>query len=48
MTSDLFDLTGGKALVTGSSMGIGLALARGLARALAQITTNIVAPEQIG
>lgn len=36
----LFDLTGRRALVTGSSQGIGLALARGLAEAGAEIVLN--------
>lgn len=36
----LFDLTGRTALVTGSSMGIGYALARGLAQSGAQIVLN--------
>ncbi len=36
----LFDLTGRTALVTGSSMGIGLALARGMAAAGARIVLN--------
>ncbi len=36
----LFDLTGRTALVTGSSMGIGLALARGLAQAGARVVLN--------
>ncbi|KZY46866.1 gluconate 5-dehydrogenase [Roseovarius sp. HI0049] len=36
----LFDLTGRTALVTGSSMGIGFALARGLAQAGAQLVLN--------
>jgi gluconate 5-dehydrogenase len=36
----LFDLTGRRALVTGSSQGIGLALARGLAAAGAQVVLN--------
>lgn len=36
----LFELTGQTALVTGSSMGIGLALARGLAEAGANILLN--------
>lgn len=36
----LFDLTGRTALVTGSSMGIGRALARGLAQAGARIVLN--------
>jgi gluconate 5-dehydrogenase len=37
---DLFDLTGRCALVTGSSQGIGLALARGLAAAGAAVVLN--------
>lgn len=37
---DLFDLTGRTALITGSSQGIGLALARGLARAGAEVVLN--------
>jgi gluconate 5-dehydrogenase len=36
----LFDLTGKRALVTGSSQGIGLALAQGLAGAGAQVVLN--------
>ncbi len=40
MTSPLFDLTGRRALVTGSSQGIGLALARGLAEHGAEIVVN--------
>ncbi len=40
MSLQLFDLTGKRALVTGSSQGIGLALARGLAAAGAQIVMN--------
>jgi len=36
----LFDLTGQTALVTGSSMGIGFALARGLAQAGARLVLN--------
>lgn len=36
----LFDLTGRTALVTGSSMGIGFALARGMAQAGAKIILN--------
>lgn len=36
----LFDLTGRRALVTGSTQGIGLALARGLAQAGAQVVLN--------
>ncbi|WP_443082479.1 SDR family oxidoreductase [Tabrizicola sp.] len=36
----LFDLTGRRALITGSSQGIGLALAQGLAGAGAQVVLN--------
>ncbi len=40
MSLKLFDLTGQRALITGSSQGIGLALARGLAAAGATIVLN--------
>ena len=40
MTNPLFDLTGKTALVTGSSQGIGLALAHGLADAGATVILN--------
>jgi len=40
MASKLFDLTGRTALITGSSQGIGLALARGLAAAGAAVVLN--------
>ncbi|MEH3023361.1 MAG: SDR family oxidoreductase [Pseudomonas oryzihabitans] len=40
MTTQLFDLTGRRALITGSSQGIGLALARGLAAAGAEVVLN--------
>jgi gluconate 5-dehydrogenase len=40
MTANMFALTGRLALVTGSSMGIGYALARGLGRAGASIVLN--------
>ncbi len=40
MSIELFSLSGRRALVTGSSQGIGLALAEGLARAGAQIILN--------
>lgn len=40
MKPNLFDLTGRLALVTGSSQGIGLALARGLADAGARVVLN--------
>jgi len=40
MTTHLFDLSGKQALITGSSQGIGLALAKGLASAGARIILN--------
>jgi gluconate 5-dehydrogenase len=40
MTLQIFDLTGLRALITGSSQGIGFALARGLAGAGAEIVLN--------
>ncbi|PWW04129.1 gluconate 5-dehydrogenase [Hoeflea marina] len=40
MSTDLFSLAGRRALVTGSSQGIGLALARGLMQAGAEIVLN--------
>ncbi|WP_026620789.1 gluconate 5-dehydrogenase (plasmid) [Ensifer sp. WSM1721] len=40
MSLALFDLTGRRALVTGSSQGIGFALARGLAEAGAEVILN--------
>ncbi len=40
MSLTLFDLRGKRALITGSSQGIGLALARGLAAAGAEIVLN--------
>ncbi len=40
MAMQLFDLTGRRALITGSSQGIGLALARGLAEAGAEVVLN--------
>ena len=44
---DLFDLGGRTALVTGSSRGIGLTLARGLSRAGAQVVLNGRDPERL-
>ncbi|MEM6620856.1 MAG: SDR family oxidoreductase [Pseudomonadota bacterium] len=40
MSTELFDLSGKTALITGSSQGIGFALAEGLAKAGAQIVLN--------
>ena len=40
MSTQLFDITGKRALITGSSQGIGFALARGLAAAGASIVLN--------
>ena len=40
MSLQIFDLTGRRALITGSSQGIGLALARGLAGAGAEVVLN--------
>jgi gluconate 5-dehydrogenase len=40
MGLQLFDLTGRRALITGSSQGIGLALARGMAAAGAEVVLN--------
>ena len=46
-TDNLFDLTGRRALVTGSSRGIGLALARGLGLAGAALVLNGRNPETL-
>ena len=40
MSTSMFDLSGKRALVTGSSQGIGLALAQGLAGAGARVILN--------
>ena len=40
MTHPLFDLTGKRALITGSGQGIGLSLAMGLASAGARVILN--------
>ena len=45
--SGLFDLTGRRALITGSSRGIGLALARGLAEAGAAVVLNGRDPDSL-
>jgi gluconate 5-dehydrogenase len=47
VTFPLFDLEGRRALVTGSSQGIGYALARGLARHGARIVLNGRNPEKV-
>ena len=46
--SKLFDLTGQRALVTGSSRGIGFELARGLASAGAEIIVNGLDRDRLG
>ncbi len=40
MAQQMFDLSGNRALITGSSQGIGFALAQGLAQAGAQVVLN--------
>ena len=45
--ASLFDLSGRTALVTGSSAGIGLALARGLGRAGARVVLNGRQPDRV-
>jgi len=47
-TLDLFNLDGKRALITGSSRGIGLGLARGLAGAGASIVINSRDPQALG
>ena len=47
MYSDLFDLTGKRALVTGGSKGIGLAIAEGLASAGADVVINSRSEEEL-
>lgn len=47
MTGALFDLTGRTALVTGSSRGIGLVIARGLGRAGARVVLNARDPGRL-
>src|SRR5580700_7681804 len=47
MTTALFDLTGRTALVTGSSRGLGRAIAEGMARAGARIVVNGTDPARV-
>jgi len=47
MSTQLFDLTGKTALVTGGTHGIGMAIATGLAEAGANIIINDVFPEKL-
>ncbi len=48
MIKDLFDLSGKKALITGGTHGIGLAMAKALAYAGAEIIINGHTPERLG
>src|SRR4051794_41948776 len=47
MSQKLFDLTGRTALVTGSSRGLGRAIAEGLAKAGARLVVNGVDPARL-
>ena len=47
MTDSLFDLTGRRALVTGSGQGIGFTLARGLSQAGAEVILNDLDPDRL-
>jgi gluconate 5-dehydrogenase len=47
MTNPLFDLSGRTALITGSSRGLGLAMARGLAQAGAHVIINGTATARV-
>jgi gluconate 5-dehydrogenase len=48
MSLELFSLAGRRALITGSSRGIGYTIARGLARAGASVVLNARGEEQLG
>lgn len=45
---NLFDLTGKRALVTGATHGLGMAMAEGLANAGAELVINTLFPEELG
>ena len=47
MSTTLFDLSGRTALVTGSSRGLGRAIAEGMAKAGARIIVNGVDPKRV-
>lgn len=47
MALSIFDLTGKTALVTGATHGLGMAIAKGLAKAGAQIIINDIAQEKL-
>jgi len=47
MSTNLFDLTGKTALVTGATHGLGMAIATGLANAGAKIVINDIFPEKL-
>jgi len=47
MSTQLFDLTGKRALITGSARGLGLAMAKGLGEAGASVIINDIVQERI-